>query len=213
VSNSQRLLDVVTKTAASVDPVLIADMTDAGQDYSRIDFAADDTLITSLISSATQWAEKFTGRAFITQTKIAFFEDYSSMVRLPYAPIDTSTAIIVNRKFLDQTTLLTLNNDYYLIGITSQPSDIKLSLTGVGDVSAGKYPPETFGNGYNLEIEYVCGYGAAGSDVPDPILEAIMKITATSYETRNDHSKEETFEVPQDAKNLLWPYRTPEVLI
>lgn len=217
MSDTQRILDVVVKTAPASEPVTLADMTDAGTNYSRIDFAADDTLITNLLQSAREWAEKFTGRAFITQTRIAYISNYNRIIHLPYAPIDvTSTAIIVKRKFQDESTTLTLDSDYYVMGITSQPSDLFLNVTDIGNVATGKYPADRFLANHHLEVEYVCGYGTS-TDVPMPIREAIMKIAATSYETRNDMAQSAAgmplTTVPQDAKNLLWPYRMASVLI
>ncbi len=216
MSDTQRILDVVVKTAPASEPVVIADLTDAGQDYMRIDFAADDTLITNMIVTAREWVEKFLGRSLITQTRIAYITNYNSRVRLPYAPIDvTSTNIIVKRKFQDESTTLTLDSDYYVMGVTSQPSDLFINITDIGNVATGKYPIDRFASNHHLEIEYVCGYGSSASDVPQPIKEAIMRIVATNYETRNDHQQGTggVVNVPQDAKNMLYPYRAVEVLI
>ncbi len=212
--SNQKILDVVVKTAPSVEPVVIADMTDAGTDYSRIDFAADDTLITNLIQSAREWVEKFLGRSLITQTRVAYITNYDQRVWLPYGPIDTtSTDVIVKEKYLDQSTTLTKDSDFYVMGYTTAPSDVFLNMSSSLNVTTGKYPPEAFLANHHLEIEYVCGYGSAASDVPMPIREAIMRIASTSYETRNDHSQTAVFKVPQDAENLLYPYIHPEKLI
>ena len=51
-------------TPPAAEPVLLAD----ARQQARIDTTADDALIASLITGSRQWAEKFTGRAFVTQT-------------------------------------------------------------------------------------------------------------------------------------------------
>src|SRR5215469_16680870 len=51
-------------TPPAVEPVLLAD----AKGQARIDTTDDDTLVTNLITGARQWAERYTGRAFITQT-------------------------------------------------------------------------------------------------------------------------------------------------
>jgi uncharacterized phiE125 gp8 family phage protein len=54
-----------------------------------------------------------------------------------------------------------------------------------------------------IAVEFTVGYGDAASDVPAPIVEAILEIIAFLYENRG----EAPAELPLDALALLAPYR------
>ena len=162
----------------------------------------DDTLFTSLIKVARMWAEKYTGRAFITQTRKAYYVDHSNIINLPYAPIQSVTS--VTRKRYDQSTALTVDSDYYVQG-----NDRKfLRMATLGTTQPG-VSVKDFAFPYDLEVVYVCGYGDAASDVPQDIIEAVSKIAATLYLVQDEtglNAGNVDAMIPFSAKMLLDPY-------
>ena len=85
-------------TAAAAVPVTLTE----AKAHLRVDYTTDDTLITTLINVATEYAEKRLGRALITQTWAAYFNDWdeafanspdNDAIHLPYAPLQSVTHI------------------------------------------------------------------------------------------------------------------------
>src|SRR5262249_28268376 len=95
-------------TPPSVEPVLLAD----AKAQARVDTTADDTLIGYLIIAARQWAEKYTGRAFITQTWQLALDLMPAMEEMwwdgmrqgPVTGLDEISAIVLPRPPLQSVT-------------------------------------------------------------------------------------------------------------
>ena len=57
-------------TDASIDPLTYSEI----RDYLRLDEGVDETLLITLLKMATQYVEKFTGRALINRTITLFID-------------------------------------------------------------------------------------------------------------------------------------------
>ncbi len=182
---------VKIKTEPTVEPVTVNDLTDGGNNFLKIEFDEDDTLLTNQIKAARRLAEDYVNRKFITQTLTVYYDEFSMEVPLPYPPHISITS--VKRLLKDTTTTLTLDTDYFQLGTNTSDFILKdLDLH----------------SGQSLEIEYVVGYGAAATDVPDPIKEAIMRIVAGLYDFRTDVVQDANIAtIPLNSRRLLEPFK------
>ena len=193
------LSEVKIHTAPSVEPVTLTE----AKNYMKVDYTNDATLIEDvLIPSARQMVEKMINKALITQTLKAYYTSFGEVVDLPYAPVQSVSS--VKRIQQNTTTTLTADSDYYVQGLDEK----FLLITSPYNSPPGYSPSDTL-KGAELLVEYVAGYGAAASDVPASIKEAIRKIVAFNYENRNED--EAGLEIPSSAKNLLNKYRSWQI--
>jgi len=194
----------------------------AVKNYCRISNTNDDTtVLPMLIQSARERAEQYCGRAFLQQTLEVYYTEIEREFYLPRPPVINinSTQLI----YLDETSNLTLNSDYYLMG--QQDSYIVLTATTY-NLPKGFSPNDDLSR-FNLKVNYNAGYDTVwpfasngslqSSKIPMGICEAIMKMVYAAYEMRADvqaTSREGTIgfiEIPNDAKSLLDRYRIPRL--
>ncbi len=206
----------------SVEPVLLAD----AKQQARIDTTADDALVTALITGARQWAEQYTGRAFVTQTWQMVVDlwpgavgkwwdgerqgpvtglDDVNYISLPRAPLQSVTSVNYYDNS-DNATLWSACN--YFVDTVRAPGRIALRSGSVWPI------PSRLTNG--IVITYVCGYGDDGTSVPEPIKTAIRQLVAHWYEHRGDAAAAASsrgtmitsaIPVPLVIEALLTPYR------
>jgi len=195
------LTDFKVTTDSGAEPVTINDV----KQFLKIDFENDDDLIASLIVSARNWCEKYTSRTFIAKTVTGHFEGDGNdgKINLPYPPIDSVTSVTRVRQ--DESTALTVNTDYYLMGVQDKYIDINTST--VNYVTPGTSPNDNV-QAWNIEVIYVAGYGYERSDVPSAIKSAITRLTSYLYENRDEVEVGTIIaKVPFGVKSLLEPYK------
>ncbi len=180
-------------TPPAAEPVALAE----AKAHARVDTSTDDALITNLITSARLWAEKYTGRAFMTQTwKLSIDElplclNASNAINLPRSPLQSITSVGV---FADDDDSETWDADNYFTDTSREPGRLVLRL-------GASWPcPTRPANG--VEITYVAGYGGSES-VPEPIKCAIKELVAYWYAHRGDEDVSPILA----ARALLDPYR------
>lgn len=154
----------------------------------------EDAIIISYLKSAREFAEKYTNRAFITQTRkltldaidAVYPEDRLSagVYELPYNYfMGGSDYIEFPNKPLASVTSFT----YYDVTDTSavwSSSNYNLdTASGRLYLKNGVSFPVTLRNRNAIEIVYVCGYGTK-NDVPASIRNAVLMLTGQMYETR-----------------------------
>lgn len=184
------------KEAPEQKPVSLEDM----KLFLRVDGEDEDELIKSLITSATEYLEEFTNRAFVTQTWIQSveakpkkniglsdqFNTHQSKILLRKSPVKSVNSIsIVNgdeEKPLDQ--------DAYCVALRDTYTEI--TFKGGSPLSEG-----------SLKIEFKAGYGNA-EDVPSPIVTAIKQCVSNLYENRGDAANDAS--IPLAIKVMLEPY-------
>ncbi len=193
-----RLSEVEISTAPAVEPVTTALM----KTWLKIDsgFTDDDTIIDNCVTSARQIVEGYLNRALINQTVKAYYSSFDEKVRLPLIPVSSITS--VKRKRLNQSTTLTLNTDYYVQGVADQ----YLYITNPLDVVPGTSPRDTL-EGFELEVEYVAGYGTAASDIPTDIVLGVKQVAAWIYTHRMDDDIKGSQGLTKGVKQLLNRYR------
>jgi len=157
--------------------------------------SVEDDYLTSLIVSARRIIELHAGRRFITQTwDIALDGFPSGKIVLPGAPLQSVSTV----KYYDtDDTEATFSSGYYYVDTYSEPGAVSLNY---GD----SWPSTTLRPTNGVIIQYVSGYGDAGSDVPDMYKQAVKMLCSELYEHREDGITGTKFsELPWAVKQLI----------
>jgi uncharacterized phiE125 gp8 family phage protein len=192
-------LDLVTAPAA--EPISTA----VAKAHLRVDFATDDTLIDSLVVAARQYVEQITGRALITQTWDLFLEGFMGQeIHIPNAPLQSVTSV----KYIDTGgSEQTFSSDNYTVfTYSSHPGEVALNYNETW--------PATRRVENAVTVQFKAGYGDAGSNVPQPILQAMLLLVGHWYENRESTvagMRVEPFMLPEAFDMLIAPYRILKV--
>lgn len=182
-------------TPPALEPVSVAEF----KAHARVDFDADDALIGGLIKAARAWCENYTGRAFIAQTWRQFLSERpdADRISLVRAPLIDVTSV---RTYDDKDNESVWDAANYFVDASAQPAYLVLR-TGAAWAQF-----ERCANG--MAIEYVAGYGANASDVPEPLRLAITQLALHWYEHRGEVVAEGGIaRVPLLIESLLQSYR------
>lgn len=176
-------------TAPTVEPVSLVE----AKLHLRVDIDDDDTLISALIVAARQWVETVTSRALISQTWDMWLDAFpaSDRIAVPMAPLQSITGIYYTPYGGVETTL---SSSYFSVDIRSIPGRVVLN-------SGYTWPGDTLIAVNGMRMRFVCGYGAAGSSVPQAIRQAMLLLIGCYYENREEIGK------PMAVDALLWDYR------
>lgn len=182
-------------TPASVLPVTLADF----KLFMRIDESTDDTLLCAFLAAATDAAEQWTRRAFITQTYKYRFNSWPEdlILKLPRPPLASLTALRVLAG--DGTVVSVLCAANYYVEKATAPGRVLLRTSVLTTVPV----PEEYGD-YLLEAEYEAGYGDDPEDVPQAIRQGIMFWAAAMNESRAVGAAP-----PEISRSILKRYRIP----
>jgi uncharacterized phiE125 gp8 family phage protein len=187
---------LVLTTAPGSEPLTTAE----AKAHLRVDLSDDDTLIDGLIAAARAWAERFTRRAFVTQTWTLYADAFpgsnAAPIRLPKPPIQSVDSIIyVDSDGASQT----WNAANYTLDSKSEPGRVLPAYNQVWPVT--RSVPNA------VAVQYIAGYGGA-SAVPQAIKQAILLLVGHWYAHRESVAHAQTvIEVPQGVEALLWAYR------
>lgn len=136
--------------------------------------SGDDDYINTLIASATEQAQEFTRRQFLTATFALYLNALPSRFELPKPPMASVTSV----EYIPdgETAFATLDAAYYMVG--------------KGDVAEiVRHPdydyPDTDDVIDCVRVTFTAGYGAA-ADVPASIKHWMKKRVATMYEIREE---------------------------
>ena len=195
-------------TGASIDPLTYAEI----RDYLRLDEGVDETLLITLLKMATQYVEKFTGRALINRTITLFIDGIDEVdvalyegtrvgpdlsirkryIELPTTPVSSVSSI---SSFGDDDTESPYASTKYYVDTVREPARVYLR--------DGEAWPTSLRVANGLKIVYVAGYGANRSDIPEAIRLGILNIIAFNYEHRGDF--EGVLRHPAMVQSLLPP--------
>lgn len=178
-------------TVPGESPVTLAE----AKQHCRVDTNADDALIQTFIDSATDLAQAELQRAIITQTQRVYLDGFDSdEIELPYPKLQSVSSV----KYYDTNGVLqTLSPSAYFV-------DSK-ALVGKVMLASGASWPATADRPNAVEIEFVCGYGAAAA-VPKCVKVGILHLVAHCYEHRESViTGTIVSEVPQTFAAILRP--------
>jgi uncharacterized phiE125 gp8 family phage protein len=162
--------------------------------FLRVEHAADDDLIASLIKAARCEVESVTRRALITQGFRIVLDGWpeSGRVISPVSPLRSVTAARV--RAMDGSAS-NLNLAVFTLDAVSSPGVIQF------DRGAALEPGKTIAG---IEIEITAGYGETSASVPEPLRQAMRLLIACYYENRD---KVENDKLPEAVAALIAPYR------
>lgn len=124
-----------------------------------------------MIAAITQEAEHAVGRAFINRPMRVTLDAFPNAIRLDKVPVASVTSV----KYIDADGMLqTLDPLDYIVDAVSAPGWI---VPGVG-----KSWPATQARINAVNVDYIAGYGAEGSAVPECAKQYILSKLDTQYE-------------------------------
>ena len=170
-------------TPPATEPVSLSE----AKEHSRITGTDEDELITTFIEAAREYCEEYQNKAYITQTWDLSLDEFpDSPYSLPKPPLQSISSI----KYYDQDgTEYEFNASDYLVDTASVKGRISLAY--------GKsWPSVTLQPMNGVIIQFIAGYGDAGSDVPKRIRNAIKVLVEQIYENREATDIKEHLEIP-----------------
>ena len=177
-------------TAATVWPVT----TDEVNEQLRIDSSDDAQLINRLIAAATSYVDGLgvLGGAMVSQTWRQVVQNPGSKVDLRMHPVQSLSAV----KYYDTSGAPQTDTveNYQLIGGDNW---------AYVEPKTGNAWPTAYDRPDAIQIEFVAGYGAAATDVPDGIRHALMMLIAHWYEHREAADRMNISNLPIGFNDLL----------
>lgn len=186
-----RLIEV---TAPTSEPLT----TEAARNHMRVDINEEDVTVDAYIKAARKWCERYTGKAFITQTWDLYLDEWpASPVYLPLPPLQSVTSWKYTDDDGNESTWASSN---YIVS-TGTPGRITV-------VSDASLPTVTLQEADAVVIRFVCGYGDDPDDVDEQARQAVRMLAGHFYENREPmligtSAQELEFTV----KSLLYPVR------
>lgn len=185
-------MSIKRTTDAAAEPISTAE----AKTHLRVTSSDDDTYIGTLIKVARKNVEQYLSRALITQTWTWKLDAFPSEFEVPYAPLQSVTSI----QYLDTGgSSQTLDSSVYTVDANSEPGRIVEAYSQSWPATRDVIDAVT--------VTYVAGYGDAGSDVPEPIRQAILILVSQWYENREPVTPVDLREVPISVDYLLSSYR------
>ena len=179
--------------APALEPISLAE----AKAHLRVDSTAEDTFISSLITTSRLQVEAILGLALIQQSWTWRFDAWPPQgVELPLRPIISVASVRTQNSDLSY---ITIAADNYILDPQGPPP--RLVPVGVGFAKPGVAA-------LGVEIQFVAGFGSAAIDVPPPLRQAILLLTAHWFENREPviaGASVTTF--PDAVIGLLEPYR------
>jgi uncharacterized phiE125 gp8 family phage protein len=179
----------------SVEPVTLTE----AKLHLRVDHTTDDDLINILRQVAREMVENYTNRSLITQTRVIKLDNFPCFdtIRLTHGPIQSLTSITYDDA----------NDASQTLASSAYWTDFDSNIARV--VVKNSWPA-TYDKPNAVQITYVAGYGTAGSDVPQPLKQAMLLIIGHLYENRQQvivsGSPTAALEIPFGASVLMSPY-------
>ena len=159
-------------TPPAVEPLDLADV----KNFLRIDHSNDDSLVSSLISSAGEICEKVTGLSLINRSYSLYIDSWKNGVLfLPQPPLVSVT--VINTYAEDDSSTVYSSDNYYVDN---------LGVGGRVVLKHGSVAPIVGRVSNGIEVQYVAGFGTASSDIPSLIQQGMKQLIAHLYENRGD---------------------------
>lgn len=178
--------------APSIEPVTLTE----AKLHLRVDTTTEDTLITTLISTARQYCEGYQRRAYITQTWELWLDSFPAddRIDMPLPPLQSITSI----KYYDIADVEhTMPAADYFADVKSQPGRVSL-------VYNKTWPAEALRPANGVCITFMVGYGLTAASVPEKAKQSILLLVAHYFENRESVSAGQLYEAPQAVDALLW---------
>jgi uncharacterized phiE125 gp8 family phage protein len=180
----------------SIEPLTLADA--KAKAYLRVSTSDDDDVIAGLIAAARGTVEAQTRRALITQTWRLVRDCWPAEGQIAVMPVPLQQ-VSAARIYRQDGSTQTIDSAAFTIDKAAEPAVLAFApaaLPAPGRPIAG------------IEIDVEVGYGAAASDVPTPLVQAIKLIVAHWYENRGLIAiGSDVVVLPLPVAALIAPYR------
>ena len=181
--------DLVLSTNPSTQVVSVDDI----KAHLRIDTSDENSLLGVYIDAATEMAEHYCNRHFITHDYRLYFNQVESVASLIYPDCTLNATRPINWIDTSGNTIASLSA---YIDTYSNPSIVYLN----SDFTV----PALKENAANVFwFDFSTGFGAAATDVPEAIKQAIKLIVSDMYYFREDRKRK----FPMASEILLQPYK------
>lgn len=191
-------------TAPDAPPVTL----DQAKEHLRIEHAAaeadiEDDYITRLVDAARVYVESGWGLALINQSHKVLLDAWpAGGIKLRPFPVASVTHLKVWN-----------GSAFAASSLSTQLVEGRPALLILAD---GGSPPVPARTRQGIEVEFVCGFGADGDDVPASIKQAILLLVGHWYENREASVSSKTgFGVSADltrgVEDLMAAYRSPRL--
>lgn len=185
---------MLLRTGPEVEPVTL----DEVKAHLRIDSGVEDALLASLVLTSRLHIEAALSIALVAQSWRLVLDNWpkDAIVAMPIAPV----------KLVEAVRVVTSGGDAIVVPPESYQLDVAGRPQRLVNVAGGWPRPERRTGG--IQIDLVAGFGAAASDVPVPIRQALLLLVAHWYEHRDpfEIGGPQT-NVPNAVSRLLGPYR------
>jgi len=188
-------MSLVLTTPPTVEPVSVAELATQLR-IGTTESAVEADLLSGYIKAARERLEVDTRRAFITQTWTLTLDNFPGRFVLPRPPLQSVTSV----KYYDTDgNLQTVDAADYRVDIAAEP--------GVVDPAYSVVWPSAREMTNSIAVVYVAGYGAGGTNVPQPLRQAVLMLAGTYYRSRESVSSSQLYPIPDGVMSLIWPYR------
>jgi hypothetical protein len=198
--------------------------TDA-KSFLRVDHSDEDSLIDALVAASTKACENFADLKFINQSWQLWLDsfpiertqkaseswsgvrqgpitDYLSQKREVQIPIRPVSSITSLKTYDESDTESTFSTSAYIADVNSQFRYARVALRD------NYVWPVDLRSANSIVIDFVAGFGANSTDVPEDILQAVKLTLADFYENRDDRKEKQ---LPGAARSILSAYRVLSV--
>lgn len=186
-----------------VDPEVEPVSVDELLDHIRVTSDREQILVRGFIASAREWAEQYTGRAFLWQRwRQSYDVRFPAVIRLMRSPLIVSSGSPASPVV-----------SYYdaagaLIGYTTFWADADADPPVLRPAYDTVWPQARTYLGTAVTVTYDAGYGTLPEQVPEPIRLAIKMQAAYYFVQREAVTDQSLEEAPMAVKALLSPYRS-----
>lgn len=190
----------------TVEPITLAE----AKLHLRVDHSDEDALITALITAARVHVERYTRRTLTYTAYRMLLDVFPIDIRLPRSPAVSAAANTVTGIAYATPRIRYYDDDDSLQTLTYAGADFELLLANNPPLlvlpALGDWPTVYTGHRGAVEIDWIAGYGAAASSVPQPLRIAIRMLVAHWYEQREAVAAGTMSEVPLAVQSLMLAY-------
>ena len=164
---------LVRHTAPAVEPVSLSE----AKAQCRVDISDDDAYLTALITCAREYLEEMLDISMISQTWEARYDVFPLWeIILPRPPMAAGTVTVIYRDEAGNDQTITSAANAFQVDRNITPPRIYPLYEQVW--------PAVRGDENSVTVRWIAGYGAAGSNVPAILRQAMLLLIAHWYEMR-----------------------------
>ena len=164
---------LVRHTAPAVEPVSLSE----AKAQCRVDISDDDAYLTALITCAREYLEEMLDISMINQTWEARYDVFPLWeIILPRPPMAAGTVTVIYRDEAGNDQTITSAANAFQVDRNIVPGRIYPLYEQVW--------PAVRGDENSVTVRWIAGYGAAGSNVPAILRQAMLLLIAHWYEMR-----------------------------